>query len=240
MLKITDLAVTVEDKQVLQGLNLVVNSGEVHVLLGPNGSGKSSLAQTILGNPAYQITQGKIEFNGQDITQASMADRAKLGLALSFQEPPEIKGVTLENLINLIKNNQEKSLLQPEDLALAKDLLLREVNHNFSGGEKKLSEVLQILSLNPKLVIFDELDSGLDLVNLHKILQIIKRDLLANDIPVIFITHHGQIVDGLQPDWTHVMLEKKIICNSEDYQKVINTIRDNGYDKCRQCQFVDR
>lgn len=248
MLKIDNLTVRVDGKIIIQDLNLLIKPGEIHVLLGPNASGKSSLAQTIMGNPRYEVMQGKIWFENQDITKLNMEKRAQLGLALSFQEPPSIKGVNLGQILELIgqkKGQKQEAVRQIEaellaQLPASKKLLNRDLNSRYSGGEKKIAELLQLSALKPKLIIFDELDSGLDLKNLDLILQVIKTQFLSKGIPVMFITHHGQIVDGMQPNWTHVMLDKKIICNSQDYQKVITTIKENGYQKCQHCQSMDR
>ncbi|MEA2056229.1 MAG: Fe-S cluster assembly ATPase SufC [Patescibacteria group bacterium] len=248
MLQIKNLTVKVDSKIIIEDLTLFIKKGEIHVLLGPNASGKSSLAQTIMGNPRYQILQGKIWFKDQDITRLSMEKRAQLGLALSFQEPPPIKGVSLNQILELIrqkrghkiKKTKQTEIELLEQLPASKKLLHRNLNERYSGGEKKIAELLQLSALKPKLIIFDELDSGLDIKNLSRILKVIKAQFLSKGVSVLFITHHGQIVDGMQPDWTHVMLNKKIICNSQDYQKVITTIKEHGYQKCRHCQFVDR
>ena len=248
MLKIRNLTASADGKTIIDQVNLEIKPGEIHVLLGPNGSGKSSLAQVIMGNPHFKIEQGEIWFKDQNITELSMEQRAKLGLALSFQDPPAIKGVTLKNLLDILsegklgKNKPDKSesALKLDQLPATKKLLNRDLNQKFSGGEKKIAELLQILALNPELIIFDELDSGLDLKNLELILDVIKTELIKQEIPLMFITHHGQIIDGMEPDWTHVMLDKKIICDSQDYQKVIRTIKQHGYQKCRACQSMDR
>ncbi len=235
MLKIQQLSAQVEEQPILQKVNLTVQSGEVHVLLGPNGSGKTSLAHLIMGHPAYTLTQGRLEFEEQDLTKLKPEERVKLGLAMTFQDPPAIRGVSLKKLLNLIQT-QAPSL---EDKALnnmQQRLINRDVNYKFSGGEKKISEILQIMAMQPKLVIFDELDSGLDLKNLEKMADLIKKHLINQDTAVLLITHTGEIINGLRPDWTHVMLDKRIICSSQDYLKVKQTIKEQGYEQCRHCQ----
>ncbi len=246
MLTIKNLTAEADQKIVLENVNLEIKKGETHVLLGPNGSGKTSLAQTIMGNPHYQIKSGQILFKDQGITDLTMEERAKLGLALSYQQPPEIKGVSLSKLLDVISqvkaDDSASKKTQNQTKILEKfgsKLLERDLNVKFSGGEKKIAEILQILALDPKLVIFDELDSGLDLKNLKKITTIINSEIIKKDVSVLFITHHGQIINGLKPDWTHVMLDKDIICDSQNYQQVISTIRQHGYEKCRQCQSLD-
>jgi Fe-S cluster assembly ATP-binding protein len=246
MLNIHNLTVSAGQQLILDQISLEIKAGEIHVLLGPNGSGKSSLAQVIIGNPQYQVESGQVIFQGQDITQLPMAARAKLGIALTFQNPPQIPGVSLQKLLKSIRSSHRDDLQQPRqsavkrDSAFGQELLQRDLNVDFSGGEKKMAEVLQILALQPQFVIFDELDSGLDIKNLARISKIIKGQIIDQNLPVLFITHHGQIVNGLQPDWTHVMLDKEIICSSQDYQRVITTIQKHDYRQCRQCQSAHR
>ena len=232
MMDITNLCVEVQKKPVLNGVNLHIEKKKVYALLGPNGSGKSSLAQTMLGNPLYNVTGGNILFEKKSITLLSPEQRVKLGLALSVQTPPAVKGVTLFSLLKFIDKKYTKQTL------VSDDLLNRDVNVGFSGGEKKLSEFLQIIALKPKLVIFDEIDSGLDLANLEKIARLIKTQLIAKNVSVILITHSGNILQLLKPDVTHVMLDGKIICGSKKYQEVLETIKTYGYEKCRECPLL--
>ena len=158
LLKIKKLKVRANEKEILKGVDLNINSGEIQALLGPNASGKSTLAQAIFGNPKYKITQGKIIFGGKNITKFFPENRVKLGMVLAFQSPPAIRGVKLSQLLKKISLKENLSSI-PEQAYL----LEREVNLDFSGGEKKISELFQILALNPKLIIFDEIDSGLDI-----------------------------------------------------------------------------
>lgn len=239
MLQIKNLSAQAEQQPVLEDVSLTIKAGELHVLLGPNGSGKTSLAQVIMGSPRHQVRQGEIKFNQQEITQCKPEERAKLGLAMSFQDPPAIQGVTLKQLLELIadKSGGQAPDLNDELFNQAKHKLLnRDVNLKFSGGEKKIAEILQILALRPQLAIFDELDSGLDLKNTHKIADIIQKKLIEQGTAVLLITHTGKIIDGLKPDWTHVMLDKTIVCSSQDYLKVKQMIKEQGYEQCRHCQ----
>ena len=234
LLKIEKLKVKANQKEILKGINLQIKKGEVQTLLGPNASGKTSLANVILGNPKYNISQGKIFFGGKEITKFPPEKRVKLGMALAWQSPPAIKGVKLSQLLKKIsKVTQVRPVSE-----LGKELLEREINLDFSGGEKKISEVLQVLALNPKLVIFDEIDSGLDIKRLELCAKIIKKELIDKKVSVLFITHWGQILQFLKPDLTNVMLGGKIICKSPDYKKVLMVIKKYGYEKCKRCPLL--
>lgn len=234
LLEVKNLKVQANNKEILKGVNLKVKKGEVQVLLGPNGSGKSCFCQTILGNSLYKITEGKILFDGKDITKLPPEKRVKMGISLTWQSPPAIKGVKLSDLCSKINKDFLKNI---SDIKEAKSLLEREVNVNFSGGEKKISELLQILSLNPKLVIFDEIDSGLDIKTLERVAKIIKEKFIENGISVLLITHLGQILNYFKPDLTNVILDGKIICQNKDFRKTLRTIKKYGYEKCKQCKF---
>ena len=232
-LEIKNLEVEGNGKKILKGVNLEIKKGDVQILLGPNASGKSTLCQAILGNPKYRITQGKILFRGKEITRLAPEKRVKLGLALSFQSPPTIKGVKLSQLLEKISSTGSRQFKKNES-----HLLERDVNLDFSGGEKKISELLQVLSLNPKLVIFDEVDSGLDLKRVKKVAEMIKKELIFKRISVLLITHSGTILNFLKPRITNVMVSGKIICKEKDYQKVLKTIKKYGYEKCKKCPFL--
>ncbi|MCD6445982.1 ABC transporter ATP-binding protein [Candidatus Bathyarchaeota archaeon] len=232
MLKIENLSVKVQGSVILKGINIKIGNGEVHVLLGPNASGKSTLAYSIMGLPEYKVTTGKVWFKGKEITSMPIEDRAKLGIALAFQHPVAVKGVTLSKLLKKIS----KEPLNLDGFPINKSLLEREVNVGFSGGERKLSEILQIISLNPSFVILDEFDAGLDLVNLEKLTLIIQDRLLRNEVSLLLITHRGNILQFLEPDVAHVMLDGQIVCSSRDWRKVWRTILRYGYEKCRECK----
>jgi len=236
LLEIEKLKVKANKKEILKGVNLQIKEGEIQTLLGPNASGKTSLANVILGNPKYNISQGKIFFGGKEITKFPPEKRVKLGMALAWQSPPAIKGVKLSQLLKKIsKVTQVRPVSE-----LGKELLEREINLDFSGGEKKISEVLQVLALNPKLVIFDEIDSGLDIKRLELCAKIIKKELIDKKVSVLFITHWGQILQFLKPDLTNVMLGGKIICKSPDYKKVLMVIKKYGYEKCKRCPYISK
>lgn len=231
ILEVKNLRAKSENVEILKGVNLKIKEGEIQALLGPNASGKSTLAQTILGNQKYKIVGGKILFLGKEIQNFSSEKRVKLGLALTFQSPPPIRGLKLSQLLEKIS----KRKFQIEE---AKNLFEREVNLDLSGGEKKISELIQVISLDPKLVIFDEIDSGLDIKKLEFVAKLIKKELLERGVSILLITHYGKILDYLKPTMTNVMLDGKIICKSKDFKKVIKTIKKYGFEKCKRCPFL--
>lgn len=227
MLRVEDLHVSVGGRSILQGLNLHIKPGETHVLFGPNGSGKSTLLGAIMGFDRYQVTSGKIFFKGEDITSLSVAERANLGIGLSFQRPPVIRGVSLGGLLQATARVQNNINEMAEPLNLI-PFLERDVNHGFSGGEVKRSEMLQLLVQNPDFVLLDEPESGVDLENIAIIGDSINR-LLQKDgyhKPVcsrreakesrqkagLIITHTGYILDYVPADIGHVLYEGKLSC----------------------------
>ena len=210
---------TVEDKEILRGVDIRVPQGEVHALMGPNGSGKSTLAYTVMGHPKYRVTQGSIAFDGQDLLSLTADARARLGLFLCFQYPTAIPGVTLVNFLRATLRAQGKDLpareflnrLSAEMKALKIDETFRSryINDGFSGGEKKRSEILQLAMLRPKLAILDETDSGLDVDALRTVAEGVMR-LAGPDMGVLVITHYPRILEYLKPDVVHVMHEGRI------------------------------
>jgi len=228
MLKIDNMSVKVNGKNILKKINLEINNGEIHALLGPNASGKSSLVYTTMGFPDYNVTGGKIIFNGKDITDLQIEERVKLGMASVFQHPPSIKGLKLSKLLEKIskKNIELKEL---------NNLLEREINVGFSGGERKFSEIVQVISLDPSFVIFDELDAGLDVENLERLTSLIKSEL--DNKSILLITHRGRILKFLKPDIVHVMIDGKIVCSSKDWKRIWKTIEVYGYEKCKECEL---
>ncbi|MDP3015267.1 MAG: ATP-binding cassette domain-containing protein [bacterium] len=234
LLTLKNLYAAGNGKKILNGIDFQIRPGEVQALLGPNASGKSTLAQVISGNPKYKIIKGGIFFGQKEITKISPEKRVKLGIALTWQSPPAIKGVKFSQLLEKIS----KVKFESEKLDLKPRFLERELNLEFSGGEKKISELLQILSLGPKLAIFDEIDSGLDIKRLEKVAKIIKKELVAKGVSVLLITHSGVILRFLRPKITNVMLNGKIICKEKDYKKVLRTIKKYGYEKCKKCKLL--
>lgn len=232
LLDINDLLVTVNEKPILQRLSLKIAAGEFVSLMGANGAGKSTLARVLIGDPDYQIKSGSIKFLDQDLLSLEPEERAKLGLAHIWQQPPAIKGVELFNLLNLIQEIHDGDY----DYELADPLLFRETNVNFSGGEKKIAELVQVLNQKPKLIIIDELDSGLDVENLDKVLTALKKEAKAKKIAILLITHSGAVLQEIKPDRVLIMRQGEIICESKDVKKVLKTIKQYGYQKCENCQ----
>lgn len=227
------------DKAILKGLDLTINEGEIHVIMGPNGSGKSTLANTIFNSYKYEVTYGNIVFDGQDITNKNTDEIARLGLFMSFQNPVELTGVSEVNYLKAIKkaNSIEKIdifTLQKDikqemnDLQINYDYLKRDFNVGFSGGEKKKNEILQMLLLNPKLVILDETDSGLDIDAIKIVNEGIKK-YKNNYNAVLIITHNANILENLKIDYVHVLVDGKII-KSGDYQLASEILKE-GYQK---------
>lgn len=219
-LVINNLTVNIEDKPILRGLSLEIKRGEVHVIMGPNGAGKSTLANVLMGDPKYEIIDGTIEFEGQVINELSVDERAKLGFFLSFQYPEEIPGITVENFLRSakvaidgqpIKVLEFKKLLKEkmQVLDMKEEYAVRYLNTGFSGGEKKKSEILQMLILEPKLAILDETDSGLDVDAVRAVAKGIS-EYKSHDNSIIIITHHSNILDYLQPDHVHFLVDGRI------------------------------
>jgi Fe-S cluster assembly ATP-binding protein len=226
LLSVKNLTVAVDDKNVLNGIDLQINSGEFHLIMGPNGSGKSSLSLTLMGHPRYHIQDGSIEFCGQNLTRLKPNERAKLGLFLAMQNPHEIEGVPLKQLLrqayNQIYDNTNKQLRlsdfnklleqKIQDLKLDPSLVERFANVGFSGGEKKKAEILQMAILQPKLAILDEIDSGVDLDAIKVICaQINQIRQNQKDSSFLLITHNPKLLESLTPDFVHVMRGGKII-----------------------------
>jgi Fe-S cluster assembly ATP-binding protein len=232
MLKIKNLCVSVNNKGILRNVNVEIKRNEIQALLGPNASGKSTLAYTIMGMPNYKITKGKIFFEGKNITRLPPEKRSKLGIALAFQTPPTIKGVKLSKLLEKISMKK----INEKEIGIDHQLLERDINVGFSGGEKKLSEIIQIFSLNPKLVILDEIDSGLDIKKVEKLTTLI-RDKLLNNVSILLITHRDNILRSFDPDVVNVMLDGEIVCKSKNWRKIWKTITRYEYEKCRECRL---
>lgn len=225
ILNINNLVISVEDKEIVKGLNLTIKPGEVHAIMGPNGSGKSTLANTLARNENYKIQSGSIEFNGKSILEAAPEECARDGMFLSFQYPVAIPGVTnvqfLKASVNAVRKHQNKPTYDAiEFLQLAKekmallhmdtDFLYRPINEGFSGGEKKRNEILQMLLLEPKLAILDETDSGLDVDALRDVASGVNAYRSA-DKSILLITHYQRLLDYIEPDIVHIMIDGKLI-----------------------------
>lgn len=240
MLAIQDLWVTIEDKEVLKDINLQIPVGETHILFGKNGSGKSSLLMTIMGFERYRVRQGQIRFLGQDITPLPTFERARLGLGLSFQRPPTIRGVKTADILRVCS----RGVIAPEALAALYDFtpfLDREVNYGFSGGEIKRSELLQLLAQNPKMVLLDEPESGVDLENLQVVGNIIahllqkQRRRQHREKSGLIITHTGFIMDYVNADRGYILGEGRMYCQGNP-RELLHDIKSYGYEECARCR----
>ena len=225
MLEIKNLHATVEGKEILKGINLTVKPGEIHVLMGPNGSGKSTLSNVLVGNPQYTVTEGSVTFRGKDLLQMPAEDRSHEGLFMSFQQPVEIPGVSMNNFMRAALNAKRKYQGLPpigggdflklvkekrELVGLDASLTRRGVNEGFSGGEKKRNEIVQMAMLEPVLTILDETDSGLDVDALRIVAEGFNR-LRTENTSAICITHYQRMLDYIKPDIVHVMLAGRIV-----------------------------
>lgn len=247
LLEITDLAVEINGKQVLNDIDLYIDEGETHVLLGPNGSGKSTLFMTILGFPKYNVTNGEILFKGENITNLNTTERVKLGVGVSFQNPPAIRGVKLMDLLKVESGqNLEDGKLSPEMMDLSYKMKLddrfleRDVNLGFSGGEVKRSEILQLLAQKPDFIMFDEPDSGVDIENVELLAEEINILLDKDKKPGLrkksglLITHLGYILNFVKADTAHVLMDGRIACSGNP-SEIIEDIRKEGFKGCVEC-----
>jgi Fe-S cluster assembly ATP-binding protein len=233
ILEIKNLKVKVENRIVLNGVSLSLKRGEIHAIFGPNGSGKTSLISSIIGIPSYKIIEGRITFDGKDITRLPIYERAKLGIFCAFQNPPSIRGLKVKDFIKLFTDDGKNVL---EFSGLNSNFLEREVNVGFSGGERKKFEVAQIFAIKPKLLLLDEIDSGVDVESLKFIGKKLAEYIQKNKISVLVVTHHGEILNYLKPSKASVMLNGEIVC-SGDYKKIWKTIREKGYEWCEKCKL---
>ena len=240
-LQIKNLHVSVEGKEILKGISLVIKKGEVHAIMGPNGSGKSTLANTLMGHPKYTITKGQIILDGVDITNAKPEIRAKAGLFLSMQYPPEVAGVSIANFLRQAKNALTDTKTNPlifykelqkemVKLHISEDFAKRPLNAGFSGGEKKKAEILQLSILNPKYAILDETDSGLDIDALRIVAEGINH-FHTKENAVVLITHYNRILEYVQPDFIHIMRDGKIV--NSGGKELAKEIEKTGYSKIR-------
>jgi len=241
MLAIKQLNVAVEGKEILRHVNMTIKKGETHVLFGPNGSGKTTLLMAIMGFPRYQITKGKVVFKGKDITMLPLDERARLGIGMSFQRPPVVRGVkTRDMLTACVGGEGGENLGKLAEQANLTNLLDREINYGFSGGEIKRSEMMQLLAQNPDLTLLDEPESGVDLVNIaligHMINELLEKDHRIRDRKHagLIITHTGHILDYVNSRTGYVMLDGRMICEGDPHE-ILATIKEKGYEECAKC-----
>jgi Fe-S cluster assembly ATP-binding protein len=247
-LEIKNLHVSVQGKPILKGVNLSIGKGQVHAIMGPNGTGKSTLSNTLLGHPAYEVTEGEMFFKGQMFNDLGVDERSRLGLFLAFQYPIAIPGVTLANFVRTAMNAHRRAL-DPEDkgipipefrkilkqkmqlLEMDSSFAGRYLNDGFSGGEKKRAEILQLAALEPEIAILDETDSGLDIDALRIVAEGVNT-LRGPHLGILVITHYQRILNYIKPDFVHVMMGGKIIeTGSAD---LALQLEDNGYDWIRE------
>ena len=242
MLKTQDLWVSVGDRQVLKGVNFSMKYGEISVLFGPNGAGKTTFMMTLMGFPRYKIDQGRIYFKGQDITHKDLYERARLGLGVSFQRPPTVKGVTLRRIIDIIADGgaaKEKIDEQVERLVLSEHLD-RGLNDGFSGGEMKRSELLQLMMQRPDLVLIDEPESGVDIENIALVGEAINSLLGKDKVKdpkrgAIIITHTGYILDFVNADRGYIVFDGNLVCGGNP-RDILSEIKRHGYRRCAECR----
>jgi Fe-S cluster assembly ATP-binding protein len=242
MLEIIDLHGEIDGKEILKGLNLSINAGEIHAIMGPNGAGKSTLAKILAGHPAYEVTSGKIIFDGVDLLEKEIEERCHLGLFMSFQYPPEIAGVStmqfLKESVNSTRRARGQEVLENDafeklvsekmkDLEMREEFKDRSMNEGFSGGEKKRNEILQMAVLEPKLSVLDETDSGLDIDAMRIVACGVKR-LMDPTRALILITHYQRLLDYIRPHFVHVLHDGKIV-HSGDASLALE-LEEKGYD----------
>lgn len=238
MLHVNDLRVTLENgDEILKGVDLSIGHGETHVIMGPNGSGKSTLANAIMGNPVYQVEAGKIEFEDEDISEASVDARAKKGIFMAFQAPEEVDGITVADFLKTAKSTLDDKPLKffafqdqlkqtLETLKFDDNYAKRYLNVGFSGGEKKKSEILQMLMLQPKLAILDETDSGLDVDAVRIVTEGI-RSYKNDENSLLIISHSTRLLDELPVDYVHILVDGEFVCTGD--RSLIDEIDANGF-----------
>jgi Fe-S cluster assembly ATP-binding protein len=242
MLKVQDLWVSVGDRQILKGVGFSMKYGEINILFGPNGTGKTTLMMTLMGFPRYKIDQGRIYFKGQDVTDKDLYERAKLGLGVSFQRPPTVKGVTLRRIVEIISNGGvtgEKIKENIEQLNLSEHLD-RGLNDGFSGGEMKRSELLQLMVQRPDLVLIDEPESGVDIENISLVGEAINSLLGKDKVKdpkrgAIIITHTGYILDFVNADKGYIIFDGNLVCGGNP-RDILSEIKKHGYRRCAECR----
>jgi len=249
MLLIEDLKVSIEDKVILQHIDLEIQTGETHVLFGPNGSGKTSLLMTIMGYPQYKVIEGKIRFKGEDITHLPINERAQLGIGMSYQRPPTINGLKTRQMVKICAKQDvnEENLAEHVNF---RDFLDRDVNAGFSGGEIKRSELLQLMAQNPDLILFDEPESGVDMENItlvgRTIAELLERDGNPSGAKTkmkmkqdrtkmgLIITHTGYILDYISADKGQVLYNGMLSCISNP-NEILHCVSESGYEECVKC-----
>lgn len=242
LLQIKDLCVSVENKEILKGINLTIRRGEVHVVMGPNGAGKSTLANTIMAHPKYEVTSGEIWLDGESILEFTADQRAKKGIFMSFQSPKEVPGITVEDFLRAAKTQVTEKTMpvlkfkkqlssMMEELHMEPAYADRYLNVGFSGGEKKKAEILQMKVLDPSLILLDETDSGLD-VDAVRVVSAGVADFLDETKSCLIITHHSEILTSIVPQFVHVIIDGQMV--KEGGPELIQQIQEQGYEWIRE------
>jgi Fe-S cluster assembly ATP-binding protein len=242
MLKIEDLHIEIDGQEIVKGLDLEVGKGEIHAIMGPNGSGKSTLANVLMGHPRYEVTEGSITFQGEDVFELEPDERAKLGMFLAFQYPSEVPGVSVANFLRTAVNSVREEELNPMEMyrLLQEKMSImqmdpkfaeRYLNEGFSGGEKKRNEILQMLMLDPRLAIMDETDSGLDIDALQVVAKGVN-EMKGPEFSAVIITHYQRILRYIEPDRVHVMLDGRLVTSGG--KELADDLEEKGYDWVRQ------
>lgn len=247
-LAIKNLHVSIEDKEILKGVDLIVKSGEVHAIMGPNGTGKSTLASALMGHPNYLVTDGTVTLDGEDLLEMAVDERARAGIFLAMQYPAEVPGVTNSDFMRSslkAKNNGEavplfefisKYEATAKELKMREDLPHRYLNEGFSGGEKKRNEILQLKMLNPKFAVLDEIDSGLDIDALRVVGENVNA-MVNESFGCILITHYQRILEYINPTYVHIMIDGKIVLTGG--RELIEKIDANGYEWVKEELGID-
>ncbi|EAH4073593.1 Fe-S cluster assembly ATPase SufC [Listeria monocytogenes] len=243
-LKIQDLHVEIEGKEILKGVNLEISTGEIHAIMGPNGTGKSTLSSAIMGHPKYEVTQGTITLDGEDVLEMEVDERARAGLFLAMQYPSEISGVTNAEFIRAAINSRReegdeipvmqfirKLDTKMDILDMDEEMAERYLNEGFSGGEKKRNEILQLLMIEPKLAILDEIDSGLD-IDALKVVSKGVNEMRGEGFGCLIITHYQRLLNYITPDFVHVMMQGKVV--KEGGPELAKRLEAEGYDWIKQ------
>ena len=242
LLNLKNVKSEVEGKEILKGVDLTINKGEVHVIMGPNGAGKSTLASILVGHPKHEVVGGQILLEGEDITELEVDERAQKGIFLSFQYPEEIPGLTVEDFLRTAKEavtGEKQYIMQfhnelvekMEKLHINPEYAERHLNVGFSGGEKKKNEILQMAVLEPKLAILDETDSGLDIDATKSVFEGVQ-NLKTKDTALLIITHYDKVLEYLKPDFVHVLMDGKIVKSGGI--EIVEAIEKDGYGKMRE------
>ena len=240
-LEVRNLHVRTEDREILKGVDLKVERGQIHALMGPNGSGKSTLANTIMGNPNYEVTEGQVLFNGEDLTEADPDERARAGLFMAFQYPATIPGVSVANFLRMAVNAGREEPIKVKEfgqvlrrnmelLRIDPEFTKRYLNEGFSGGEKKRAEILQLAMLKPQIAVLDETDSGLDIDALRVVADGVNA-LQGPEMGTLIITHYTRILAYVRPQFVHIMLDGRIV--REGGPELADELEEKGYDFVR-------